>query len=53
MNKNRPKILQQMKETPEVRRKRASSGVKVRASVFANKKKKLLDKYAQAEDDWR
>jgi len=37
------------KETPEARKKRVSSGVKFRAVVFEDKRRKLLDKAARKE----
>ena len=53
MNKNRPKILRLTKETPEARKKRVSSGVKCRASVFIDKRKRLLDKYYNQKEEPR
>jgi len=38
------------KETPEARKKRVSSGVKFRAVVFKDKRRKLLDKAAGKDE---
>jgi len=43
MKKKKSKLITLGKETPETRKKRASSGVKFRAVVFENKKRKLQD----------
>ena len=47
--RNKPKYA---KETPDARKKRASSGVKFRAVVFEDKRRKLSDK-AAAKDEPR
>jgi hypothetical protein len=44
MKKKKSSLLRIIKETPETRKKRVSSGVTFRAAVFENKKKKFLDK---------
>jgi len=44
MKKKKPTIVKYTKETPEARKERVSSGVRFRAAVFENKKKKLRDK---------
>jgi len=51
MKKKNPTILKCTKETPEARKKRASSGVKFRAAVFEDKRRKLRDKWRSKEDD--
>ena len=45
MKKKKLSLIKLTKESPEARKKRTSSGVKFRAAVFENKKKKLQDKY--------
>jgi len=50
MKKKKAKLLRLTKETPEARKLRVSSGVKYRAVVFENKKKKLLDKHRHTEE---
>jgi len=47
-NKKSP-LLKLIKETPKIRKKRVSSGVKFRASVIEDKRRKLRDK-AQLQD---
>ena len=42
-NKKSP-LIKLTKETPEARKKRVSSGVKFRAAVFEDKRRKLRDK---------
>ena len=49
MKKKKSPILKHTKESPEARKARASSGVKFRAAVFENKKRKLKDKYIEDE----
>ena len=44
MKKKKPDILKLTKETPEARKKRVSSGVKFRASVIKDKRRKLQEK---------
>jgi len=51
MKKKKPTILSLTKETPEARKKRVSSGVRFRAAVFENKKKRLLDRLKESEAD--
>ena len=45
MKKKKSEFIKLTKETPEARKKRVSSGVFFRAAVFADKKKKLQDKW--------
>jgi hypothetical protein len=51
MKKKKPKILKYTKETPEARKKRVSSGVRLRATVFEDKRRKLRDKRKHKEDE--
>jgi len=44
MKIKKSKKLKIIKETPEERKKRASSGVQFRATVFDDKRRKLQDK---------
>lgn len=44
MKKKKSPLLKITKETPETRKQRVSSGVKFRAAVFENKKRKLQEK---------
>ena len=44
MKKKKPSLLKITKESPEARKKRVASGVKFRAAVFEDKRKKLQDK---------
>jgi len=44
MKKNKARIIKLTKETPEARKKRASSGVKYRGTIFEDKRRKLRDK---------
>jgi len=50
MKKKKLAILKYAKETPEARKKRASSGVKFRAAVFEDKRRKLREKEIKKED---
>jgi len=50
MKKKKPAIPKYTKETPEARKKRVSSGVKFRATVFEDKRRKLRDKWMNKED---
>ena len=50
MKKKRP-MLKYGKETPEARKRRVSSGVKFRAVIIENKKRKLLEKSIDREED--
>ena len=50
MKKKKPTSIKYTKETPEARKKRASSGVKFRATVFEDKRRKLRDKRMNKED---
>ena len=51
MKKKKPTVVKLAKETPEARKKRVASGVKFRAAVFANKKKKSRDAYHEDEGE--
>jgi hypothetical protein len=51
MKKKKANVIRLTKETPEARKLRVSSGVKFRAATFESKKKRLLEKYARAEDE--
>jgi len=51
MKNKKSSLLKLMKEPQSTRKKRVSSGVKFRAVVFENKKKKLLDKYLASQED--
>ena len=44
MKKKKSSLLKITKESPEARKKRVSSGVKFRAAVFEDKRRKLQDK---------
>ena len=48
--KNSKLKLESTKETPEARKKRVSSGVKFRAAIFEDKRRKLRDKAADKEE---
>jgi len=50
MKKKESLKLKSTKETPDARKKRASSGVKFRAVVFEDKRRKLQEKAAKKED---
>ena len=50
MKKKKSKLLKVTKESPEARKKRVSSGVKFRAAVFEDKRKKLQDKINEEEE---
>ena len=50
MKKTTSSLLTITKETPEARKKRVSSGVKFRAAVFEDKRRKLLDKATEIEE---
>jgi len=43
MKKKKSPLLKLTKETPQARKKRASSGVKFRAAVFVDKRKQPRD----------
>ena len=43
--------MESTKETPEARKKRVSSGVRFRAVIFEDKRRKLRDKAADKEDN--
>ena len=44
MKKKKSPLLKLTKETPQARKERVSSGVRMRAAVIDNKKRKLQDK---------
>ena len=48
MKKEKSPFLKLTKETPEARKKRVSSGVKFRAAVIEDKRRKLWNKSAAA-----
>ena len=50
MKKKKPHNLKYLKETPEARKKRVSSGVRFRAAVFENKNKRREDKKTDFEE---
>ena len=50
MKKSKSLLIQITKETPEARKKRVSSGVKFRAAIFNDKRRKLRDKAVKTED---
>ena len=50
MKKKKPSILKYTKETPEARKKRVASGVRFRATVFEDKRRKLRDKAKDKEE---
>jgi len=50
VKKKKLPILKYTKETPEARKKRASSGVKFRAAVFEDKRRKLRDRQKNVEE---
>ena len=49
MKKKKSKLIELTKETPEARKLRVSSGGKVRAVVFEDRRRKLRDK-AEVEE---
>ena len=51
MKKKKSLLLKFTKETPEARKKRVSSGVKFRATVFENKKKRMQEKVIDYEEN--
>ena len=53
MKKKKSDLIDIIKETPEARKKRVSSGAKFRATVFESKKRKLQEKSIKSdyEDD--
>ena len=53
MKKKKSKLIKLTKETQEERKQRVSSGMKFRAAVFGNKKRKLLNQVKEDEkDEW-
>ena len=52
MKNKKPRLTELTKETPKARKERVSSGVKFRAAVFENKKKKIQDKYVGDEEKY-
>jgi len=51
MKKKKSPLLKLTKETPKTRKKRVSSGVKFRAAVIDDKRRKLRDKTIETEED--
>lgn len=51
MKKKKSPLLKLTKETPEARKKRVSSGVKLRATVFEDKRKRLQEKFIDNEEN--
>ena len=51
MKKKKSSLLKLTKETPEARKKRASGGVKFRAAVFEDKRRKLRVKVKDTEEE--
>ena len=51
MKKKKSPLLKLTKETPEARKKRVSSGVKFRAAVMEDKKKRLWEKWTKFEEN--
>ena len=52
MKKKKSKLLKITKESPDARKKRVSSGVRFRATVFEDKRKKLQDKINKEEQGY-
>ena len=50
MKKKKSPKLDLTKETPEARKKRVSSGLKFRAVVIENKKKRLKEKWIKEKE---
>jgi len=50
MKKIKSPLLKITKETPQAHKKRVASGVKFRAVVFEDKRRKLLDKATEIEE---
>ena len=50
MKKKKPEKLKYTKESPEIRKKRVASGVKFRASVMEDKRRKLQEKARERDD---
>ena len=50
MRKKKASLLRLVKESPEIRRKRVSSGAKFRAAIFKSKKKEYLNKFNDDEE---
>ena len=51
MKKRKSPKLKYTKETQEERKKRVSSGIKLRSSIFADKRRKLQDKAHKMDDE--
>jgi len=51
MKKKKSPLLKLVKESPETRKKRVSSGVKLRAAVIEDKRNKLRVKAVQTEHE--
>lgn len=49
MKKKKPSLIDLTKETPELRKKRVSTGGKFRAVVFKDRRRKLKEKYTEKE----
>ena len=51
MKKKKSPLIKLTKESPKARKERVSSGIKFRAAVFEDKKKKAKDKITDYEED--
>ena len=51
MKKKKSPLIKLTKESPKTRKERVSSGVKFRAVVIENKKKKIQDKPVDYEEE--
>ena len=51
MKKKKSILLKLTKESPEARKNRVSSGVKFRAAVIEDKRRKLRDKIIETEEN--
>jgi len=50
MKKKKARLVKLTKETPEARKIRVSSGVRYRGAIFEDKRRKLLDKPEQDQN---
>ena len=50
MRKKKAPVLRLVKESPETRRRRVSSGAKFHAAIFKSKKKEYLNNYNDDEE---
>ena len=50
MKRKNKKIMQIIRESPKARKERVSSGVQYRSAVFADKKKRYIDKKPSCRD---